>query len=99
MRWANLRPEAVWGILSWYLPRLPKQCIHYPVMTRIEQLVEQGHTSEEAEDVLRLIEVAVVERDEALRTGRCGCGGRLARYASVVECVDNCGFVANAAAA
>lgn len=56
-------------------------------MTRIEQLVEQGHTSEEAKDVLRLIEIALIERDEALRTGRCGdCGKKLVRYLGRIEC-------------
>ena len=68
--------------------RLSKQCIHYP-MTRVEQLVEQGHTSEEAKDVLRLIEIALAERAEAIRTGCCGgCGKKLVRYLGRIECRD-----------
>lgn len=71
--------------------RVSEQCIQYP-MTRLEQLVAMGHTLGEAEVVLRLAAVACAQRDDALRTGRCECGGAFSRYLGRLEC-RNCDAV------
>ena len=41
--------------------------------TEIEQLVGQGHTLEEADQIVRITETALADRDVAMRTGRCSC--------------------------
>lgn len=55
--------------------------------TQLEQLVDQGHTLEEAEMVVRLTATAFADREVAMRTGRCGCGARMARVGhGRIEC-------------
>ncbi len=56
-------------------------------MNRIEQLMAQGHTLEEAATVQHVIATAQADRDVALRTGVCvDCGGRFARSSGRIEC-------------
>lgn len=58
-------------------------------MTTLEQLVDQGHTLEEAEMVVRLTETAHADRDAAMRTGLCACGARMMRVGhGRIECFD-----------
>jgi hypothetical protein len=57
---------------------------------QIEELVAQGYTPAEAKLVLHVVDTAHAERQSALRTGRCGCGTRLRRQHSTLEC-PGCG--------
>ncbi len=61
----------------------------------MRKLVAQGYTIDEAQFVMHVTAVAESDKASALATGVCKCGGRLARYTDVVECLANCGFIAN----
>ena len=57
-------------------------------MNQLERLVDQGHTMEEAEVVARIIVSARADRAAAVRTGLCGCGGRMTRAGhGRIECI------------
>ncbi|MCZ6868087.1 MAG: hypothetical protein O7G84_01125 [Gammaproteobacteria bacterium] len=57
--------------------------------TQLEQLVDQGHTMEEAELVVRLTATAFADRAAAVRTGMCACGARMARVGhGRIECLS-----------
>lgn len=54
--------------------------------TRIQQLISEGYTVDEAMVAARVIEAAQAERAEAIRTGRCKCGSKLVRHGRALEC-------------
>ena len=61
-------------------------------MSRIQELIDQGYTEGEAALVAQVIDTAAADRDKAIRTGVCRCGGKLARRGAVVECSAACGM-------